>query len=78
MPVHPAGKGCYQWGSHGKKYCGPGAYQKAERQGRAAHAHGYVEETTKMKATLLETIPQVMAATPGLYVVRSGTPAYFP
>ena len=31
-----------------------------------------------MQATLLETIPQVMAATPGLYVVRSGSAAYFP
>lgn len=31
-----------------------------------------------MKATILETGAQVMAATPGLYVVRSGTQAYFP
>ena len=30
------------------------------------------------KATILETVAQVMAAHPGLYVVRSGTPAYFP
>ena len=31
-----------------------------------------------MKATLLETAQQVMTATPGLYVVRSGSAAYFP
>ena len=41
MPVHPAGRGCFQWGGSGKIYCGPGAYQKAERQGRAAYSHGY-------------------------------------
>jgi hypothetical protein len=44
MPVHPAGKRngqqCWQWG--GKKvYCGAGAKEKADRQGRAAYAHGY-------------------------------------
>lgn len=31
-----------------------------------------------MEAILLETVEQVLAAPPGLYVVRSGTPAYFP
>jgi len=41
MPVHRVGKNCYQWGGSGKVYCGPGARQKAERQGRAAYAHGY-------------------------------------
>jgi guanosine-3',5'-bis(diphosphate) 3'-pyrophosphohydrolase len=41
MPVHSRGRGCYQWGHHGKIYCGPGARKKAERQGRAAYAHGY-------------------------------------
>jgi hypothetical protein len=41
VPVHSRGRGCYQWGQHGKVYCGPGARQKAERQGRAAHARGY-------------------------------------
>ena len=41
MPVHPRGRGCFQWGSHGHVYCGPGAYQKAARQGRAAYSHGY-------------------------------------
>jgi hypothetical protein len=41
MPVHHRGGGCYQWGSHGKVYCGRGAKQKAERQGRAAYFHGY-------------------------------------
>jgi hypothetical protein len=77
MPVHRIGKDCYQWGSQ-KIYCGPGAYQKAERQGRAAYANGYMKETPMTKATLLETVPQVMAATPGLYVVHSGSTAYFP
>lgn len=41
MPVHHRGHGCYQWGHHGKVYCGRGARQKAERQGRAAYFHGY-------------------------------------
>ena len=41
MPVHPRGRGCFQWGRHGKVYCGPGARGKAERQGRAAFAGGY-------------------------------------
>ena len=37
MPVHKV-KGGYQWGSSGKVY--PTRAQ-AERQGRAAYAHGY-------------------------------------
>jgi hypothetical protein len=41
MPVHRVGRDCWQWGSHGKVYCGRGARQKAERQGRAAYSHGY-------------------------------------
>lgn len=43
MPVHsvPGRPGCYQWGGHGKVYCGEGAREKAGRQGAAAHAHGY-------------------------------------
>lgn len=42
MPVHRSGRrGCFQWGHHGAVYCGPGARQRAERQGRAARAHGY-------------------------------------
>ena len=24
MPVHSRGRGCYQWGEHGKIYCGAG------------------------------------------------------
>jgi hypothetical protein len=40
MPVRSRGRGCYQWGHHGI-YCGPGAKQKAERQGQAAYSHGY-------------------------------------
>lgn len=43
MPVRSLGHGCYRWG-HGKKYCGPGARQKAEKQGRAAYSHGYAKE----------------------------------
>lgn len=55
MPVH-TGKdkeGCYaQWGGSGKKYyyeCGNEeaerrAINKAEKQGRAAHASGYRED----------------------------------
>lgn len=41
MPVHDRGGGCYQWGDHGKVYCGKGAREKAARQGAAAHASGY-------------------------------------
>lgn len=44
MPVHKGrdSKGIYyQWGNHGKKYRGKDAKEKAARQGRAAHAHGY-------------------------------------
>jgi hypothetical protein len=42
MPVHPTGTpGCFQWGGHGKVYCGRGAREKAGAQGRAAYAHGY-------------------------------------
>lgn len=29
---------CFRWGKTGKIYCGRGAYEKAERQGRAIHA----------------------------------------
>ena len=45
MPVHSV-KGqpnCYQWGKTGKIYCGAGAKDKAERQGRAIHATGWKE-----------------------------------
>lgn len=41
MPVRRVGRDCFQWGRHGKVYCGHGARAKAERQGRAAYAHGY-------------------------------------
>ena len=39
MPVHKV-KGGWQWGNHGKVYKDKAS---AERQGRAAHAHGYGE-----------------------------------
>jgi hypothetical protein len=48
MPVRSLGRGCYQWG-RGKIYCGRGARQKAERQGRAAYSHGYKENTMANK-----------------------------
>lgn len=41
MPVHKVGKDCYQWGEHGKIYCGKGAKAKAEKQEKAAYANGY-------------------------------------
>jgi len=52
MPTHTGKdkKGCYaQWGNHGHKYyyeCGnavarEAAKDKADKQGRAAYAHGY-------------------------------------
>ncbi len=37
MPVHKVAGG-YRWGSHGKVYK---SKADAERQGRAAYAHGY-------------------------------------
>ena len=59
MPVHPRGRGCFQWGTHGKVYCGPGARGKAERQGRAAHARGYrsrEESASKLTDTQLDVL----------------------
>ncbi len=44
MPVHKVvknGRTGYQWGSQGKVYTGPGARERATRQGQAAHAAGY-------------------------------------
>ena len=44
MPVHKVtknGKTGYQWGSHGKIYTGPGAKERAAKQGQAAYANGY-------------------------------------
>lgn len=40
-PSTRAAEDAWQWGGRGKIYCGPGAKQKAERQGRAAYAGGY-------------------------------------
>lgn len=40
MPVRKVGDG-YQWGHHGKIYYGPGAKEKAAKQGQAAYANGY-------------------------------------
>ena len=37
MPTRKASKDCYQWGSQ-KRYCGPGAKAKADKQGRAIRA----------------------------------------
>jgi len=39
MPVRNVGKGCYRYGTKGKKYCGSGAKAKAARQGRAIKAN---------------------------------------
>ena len=45
MPVMrvqgPGGRVGYRWGTSGKVYTGPGAKEKAQRQGRAASASGY-------------------------------------
>lgn len=45
MPVRrvtgPNGRVGYQWGTTGKVYTGPGARERAERQGRAIYATGY-------------------------------------
>lgn len=48
MPLQSLGDGCYRWGDSGKKYCGPGAREKAIKQGRAIemskHAKGELTE----------------------------------
>ena len=49
MPVRNVGGGCYQWGGHGKRYCGKGAAGKAARQGAAARANGYREGAARKK-----------------------------
>ena len=44
MPVQrcsKSGKSGWKWGASGKCYSGPGAREKAERQGRAVRASGY-------------------------------------
>lgn len=38
MPVQKTKKGCYKYGNSGKEYCGKGAKEKAEKQGRAIKA----------------------------------------
>ena len=49
MPVvrvrGPNGRMGYRWGSSGRVYTGPGARERAARQGRAAHAAGYKEKS---------------------------------
>ena len=49
MPVHKAGPGCYQWGNQ-KKYCGKGAKEKAEAQGRAIMWAKHQENKKKGKS----------------------------
>lgn len=44
MPVHKTKGGGYQWGKSGKIYYGHNAKEKAEKQARAAYAHGYKEK----------------------------------
>ena len=39
MPVKQVSKNCYKYGNTGKKYCGTGAKQKAQAQGRAIQAN---------------------------------------
>lgn len=51
MPVHKVrlsnGRVGYMWGGSGKIYTGPGAEQKALRQGQAAYAAGYRSKEKK-------------------------------
>ena len=44
MPIHKTKSGGWQWGNSGKVYYGAGAKQKAEKQAKAAYAHGYKEK----------------------------------
>lgn len=67
MPTHTGkdSKGCYaQWGGHGKKYyytCGNAAARKtaigkANKQGQAAHAHGYTGNMFQYVTTNLKPL----------------------
>ena len=53
MPVHPVYRNNqiigYQWGKSGKKYYGKGAKGKAEKQGQAIHASGYLGKDSARK-----------------------------
>lgn len=51
MPVRQVGKDCYQWGNQ-KKYCGPGAKQKAILQGIAIENTGWKEAEYQPNQTL--------------------------
>ena len=41
MPSRKVSKNCYRWGKTGKKYCGEGAKEKSQKQGRAIYASGW-------------------------------------
>lgn len=46
MPVHKQGSG-YRWGESGKVYTGPGAADKAARQGRAIEASKHAGDAVR-------------------------------
>lgn len=50
MPVRKVGKDCYQWGERGKKYCGPGAKEKATKQGQAIKISQEQQKEQKKKS----------------------------
>lgn len=76
MPVRSLGGGRYQWGHHGKVYSGRGARQKAERQGAAAYAHGYVGKSLfdRLVQKFSQDQPRVPAGSPqgGEWMSRLG------
>lgn len=72
MPVRHVGGGCYRWGDRGKIYCGRGAKQKAERQGRAAYSHGYrgKEPTHERTTSMILPLALGLVAAAGIgYVI---------
>ena len=62
MPLQKVRKGnqtCWKFGKDGKVYCGPGAKEKAARQGRAIKA----QQTKSRKSTLIEQILEILSNT---------------
>jgi hypothetical protein len=52
MPLKNMGNGCYQWGDHGHKYCGPDAKKQAIKQGYAEGPDKFKKEMAQAIASL--------------------------
>ena len=58
MPVQKCGKSGWQWGQSGKCFTGPGAREKALKQGRAIEANK--DRTKSRMGQLLAAIKEVI------------------